>query len=211
MELGLRFGKVEIRSEAPVAQGVQAMMPPPPVVVPVIRPVLQFQQVPVIPPVPPPAAAVPSVPLLRPANPPAVARPARVEEAFMVGEELERSVQELMSMGFERDAVTRAMKASFNNPARAIEYLLNGIPADAPPVRPPGPVGRPLIMPGPGIAVQPLIAPAPGPVPAPRPAVVIAPRPAAVPGAHPAITPESLGISKRGRLHSAIHRPGAAR
>jgi len=49
--------------------------------------------------------------------------------SFLSGAELQASIQNMMEMGFERDQVLRALKASFNNPDRAVDYLMNGIPA----------------------------------------------------------------------------------
>ena len=47
---------------------------------------------------------------------------------LVVGAELEKAIDELQSMGFPRDQCVAALRAAFNNPDRAVEYLLNGIP-----------------------------------------------------------------------------------
>jgi len=45
--------------------------------------------------------------------------------ALLVGEQLNKTIDEICNMGFPRDQVVQAMKAAFNNPDRAIEYLFN--------------------------------------------------------------------------------------
>jgi len=47
---------------------------------------------------------------------------------LVVGAELEKAIEELQAMGFPRDQCVAALRAAFNNPDRAVEYLLNGIP-----------------------------------------------------------------------------------
>lgn len=41
------------------------------------------------------------------------------------GPALQSAIASMTEMGFERDQVMRAMKASFNNPERAVEYLMS--------------------------------------------------------------------------------------
>jgi len=48
--------------------------------------------------------------------------------AFVMGNQLNEAVQNLVAMGFPEADVQRAMRAAFNNPERAAEYLLTGIP-----------------------------------------------------------------------------------
>jgi UV excision repair protein RAD23 len=87
----------------------------------------------------PPATSAPDVPAVEAvpaAAPPAAAVAAAPQTAevpvsspgLVVGAELEKAIEELQAMGFPRDQCVAALRAAFNNPDRAVEYLLNGIP-----------------------------------------------------------------------------------
>jgi len=53
------------------------------------------------------------------------------DTGMVLGEDYNRMVQQLQDMGYEKTQVEAALRASYNNPDRAVEYLLTGIPASA--------------------------------------------------------------------------------
>lgn len=76
---------------------------------------------PVAPDAPGPAPAATTVSAAEPETPSASSQDP---SSFLVGSALETSVNEMVSMGFEKSEVMRAMRASYNNPHRAVEYLM---------------------------------------------------------------------------------------
>ncbi|CAH1414028.1 unnamed protein product [Lactuca virosa] len=58
----------------------------------------------------------------------------QVASNLVSGSNLEGTIQHLLDMGggnWDRDTVVRALRAAFNNPERAVEYLYSGIPEPA--------------------------------------------------------------------------------
>merc|ERR1711862_999340 len=61
---------------------------------------------------------------------------------MVTGDEYEAMIERIAEMGFERSQIMAALQASFNNPNRAIEYLMNGLPDDIP-AQPSAPAANP--------------------------------------------------------------------
>jgi len=113
-----------------------------------------------------------------PAAAPPADNPAGSDLSFVSGVVLQTSIQNMMEMGFQREQVLRALRASYNNPDRAVEYLFNGIPdhlvaqvADNPPPAATAPSATtPAASATPAAPIAPAAPAAPAPVPAPAPA-----------------------------------------
>ncbi len=79
---------------------------------------------------PAPAPAQSDTPAVAPSAPaasqPVSAAPAPFGDSssFLTGEALQSTITNMMEMGFEREQVLRALRASYNNPDRAVEYLM---------------------------------------------------------------------------------------
>ncbi|CEG40877.1 uv excision repair protein rad23 [Plasmopara halstedii] len=74
------------------------------------------------------ASAV-STPSAAPAT--VAANSSREGSNLVADEQMSATVHHLMDMGFPEDQVRSALRAAFNNPERAVEYLMTGIPEQA--------------------------------------------------------------------------------
>ncbi|GMH27511.1 hypothetical protein Nepgr_029354 [Nepenthes gracilis] len=104
-----------------------------------------------------PATAAPPAKITLPTTPTSNPTPPPVSDAtlsesdvygqaasnLVAGSNLEKTIQQILDIGggaWDRDTVIHALRAAYNNPERAVEYLYSGIPeqADGPPLpRPP--------------------------------------------------------------------------
>ncbi|KAK0711485.1 XPC-binding domain-containing protein [Lasiosphaeris hirsuta] len=84
-----------------------------------------------------PATAAPATPTPTRTAPADAAPAAPDTNALAIGEQRAEAIANMEAMGFERAQIDEAMRAAFYNPERAVEYLLNGIPANLQPPPPP--------------------------------------------------------------------------
>ncbi|KAK8476842.1 hypothetical protein V6N13_017073 [Hibiscus sabdariffa] len=92
---------------------------------------------------------------------------------LVAGSNLEGTVQQILDMGggtWDRDTVVRALRAAYNNPERAVEYLYSGIPEQAE---------------APAVAHAPVAGQAPNPASQPQQPLQAAAVPASGPNANP--------------------------
>ncbi|XP_042022175.1 ubiquitin receptor RAD23d-like [Salvia splendens] len=87
---------------------------------------------------------------------------------LVAGSNLDGTIQQILDMGggtWDRDTVVRALRAAFNNPERAVEYLYSGIPesAEAPPTSASVPSRQAVNVPSQPQAAQPAAVPSTGP------------------------------------------------
>merc|ERR1712000_710864 len=129
--LMVRKTAVKPTTSAPPPEPVQPVAPPP-VVEP--TPVAPSQ-----PPAPEPAPVPEPSPVAEPAP---AAQGGLSDNSMVANSEVEAMVDRISEMGFEKDQVRLALQASFNNPDRAVEYLMTGIPESALQMNRPNPAAQ---------------------------------------------------------------------
>lgn len=101
---------------------------------------------------PSPASDAPSVPASK--NTASASHPVTVgapSDAYgdaasnlIAGDDVEQTIQQILEMGggaWDKETVTRALRAAYNNPERAVDYLYSGIPETAQVAVPVPPIG----------------------------------------------------------------------
>lgn len=121
----------------PIVKAPSASAPPP-----TTTSTLTAPQAPVVA-LPPPATVPAPAPAATPASTVTVVSETdaygQAASNLVAGNNFEEAIQQILDMGggtWDRDTVVRALRAAYNNPERAVEYLYSGIPeqAEVPPV-----------------------------------------------------------------------------